>query len=98
MLPVSNFYVFYVFTIKLRNIAGLSTKYVEQELPNPIPGTIIDSISSYGGNRALSDEEKKKLEASIEKMVKEQKQYWQKWTSDFYANMRKRFPPGFPFN
>lgn len=85
---------------KIENFSGVATKTEEQEIPNPT-GTIINSTSVYGGNGisgVLNYEEHKKLEETIKEMVKEQESYWQKWTSDFYANMKKQFPPGFPFN
>lgn len=72
------------------------TQNVEQQLPNPLPGTVINSISQFGGT--LSEEERQKLE----KMAEDQNKYWEQWTVDFNKNMQETmqnaFRPGFPFN
>lgn len=39
--------------------SGVETYRTEKTLPNPHPGTVIDSVSNYGGN--LTDEEKQRM-------------------------------------
>ncbi|XP_037044226.1 uncharacterized protein LOC119080102 [Bradysia coprophila] len=90
---------------------GGPTDSKTEELDNPSPGTVINTISLYGGNRELTEAERKEIRDQIDKMVaetdqivkdaadyvKETTNYWNNWTSDFTANMKKKFPPGFPF-
>lgn len=72
------------------------TQKTEEELPNPNPGTKMNSISQVGGT--MTEEDKERLNS----IVKEQEQHWKQWTFDFNNNMKqtmeKAFPPGFPFN
>lgn len=98
-----------VFKKKSWNLAGATLNSVEEELPNPYPGTVINTVSTYGGNIVLSDEEREKIDAEMKKIAEDTAKYWKKfeedttnywkqWTSDFTDNMQKAFPPGFPFN
>lgn len=102
MLMVNNL-KFSVFVQYHTNILflGIQTTNLVELLPNPIPGTVISSVSrvTAGGNvfinnGTLSEDQKRKLESTFEAQDK----YWSQWTKNFLGNLRASFPPGFPFN
>lgn len=80
--------------LKLKTLPGRIDENVEQELPNPYPGTSINSVTTIGGSSSvgtLNDEEKQKFK---ENFIEQEKQF----ASNLEDIIKKAFPTGFPFN